>query len=248
MDHYLKELHTDYLNTSTVLSEEFDKKEFENYAGGAERSYGSHLPQDRNARIVDIGCGQGHFLYYLMKKGFRNIYGIDIAPDQVEFCRRYITENVECADYAEWLPGKTFDVIVMNEVLEHIPKQDVIPAIKLVYESLNGNGLFIVKVPNMRNPFNLAARYIDFTHEIGFTENSLCQVLRAGGFNQIEIYPTVSEKIKHIWFHPKTCVKLLMRSFILAILRRFFEIASVHPVSGEPLNLFSKRIIAIARR
>jgi len=247
MDNSLKCSNKKYLIISTVLHKEFNKEEFENYARNAEKTYGIHLPKDKNVWILDAGCGQGHFLYYLIKKGYCNICGVDIASDQVEFCRKHITENVECADFTKWIPGKSFDVIVMNEILEHIPKPNVISTIKLAYEGLSDKGIFIVKVPNMRNPFNLAARYIDFTHEVGFTENSLYQVLRMAGFDA-SIYPDGYERKKHIWLHPKVLAKWLVRRIVLIVLRYCFGIANVHPVSGRPLNLFSMRIVAVARK
>ena len=247
MDNSLKSFNKNYLGISTVLHKEFNKEEYENYARNVDKIYGPHLPDDKNVWILDVGCGQGHFLYYLIKKGFCNIRGLDIASDQVEFCRTHITENVECADFTKWIPGRNFDVIVMNEILEHIPKENVVSTVKLAYERLSDKGTFIVKVPNMRNPFNLATRYIDFSHEVGFTENSLYQVLRMAGFDA-SIYPDRYERKKHIWLHPKALVKRLVRRLVLIVLRYCFEIANVHPVSGKPLYLFSKRIVAVARK
>ena len=43
-------------------------------------------------------------------------------------------------------------------------------------------GKIFVKTGNMSNPFSLRLRYIDFTHEVGFTEESFVQVLYIAGF------------------------------------------------------------------
>ncbi|MCK4529409.1 class I SAM-dependent methyltransferase, partial [candidate division WOR-3 bacterium] len=161
---YLKDLHEKYLETTSVLSKSFDVNEFKNYAKGAKKLYSHLLPKDKKTRILDIGCGQGHFLFYLLSEGFNNVTGVDISPEQVAFCKKYVTQNVFCSDYESWLKGEQYNVIVMNELLEHIPKPKIIPCLKQIYAALVGGGRVIIKVPNMRNPFNLAARYIDFTH------------------------------------------------------------------------------------
>ena len=42
-----------------------------------------HLPQDRNTRILDLGCGYGALLYWLQQAGYRNLEGIDRSAEQV---------------------------------------------------------------------------------------------------------------------------------------------------------------------
>ena len=243
---YLKDLHERYLETTSVLSKSFDVNEFKNYAKGAKKLYSHLLPKDKKTRILDIGCGQGHFLFYLLSEGFNNVTGVDISPEQVAFCKKYVTQNVFCSDYESWLKGEQYNVIVMNELLEHIPKPKIIPCLKQIYAALVGGGRVIIKVPNMRNPFNLAARYIDFTHEVGFTENSLYQVLTAAGFSNVEIEPKIQDSLKGLWRKPKRVIGYLVRKILVFILKLFFSISDRNPITGQPLNLFDKRIIAIA--
>ena len=45
------------------------------------------LPQAKNARILDIGCGFGQMLMRLRDGGYTEISGIDIGSESVEFCR-----------------------------------------------------------------------------------------------------------------------------------------------------------------
>ena len=67
----------------------------------------------------------GHFLYYLKEKGYTNFFGIDIEENQIEFCRRNFTENVETANVLDYLKNceSIYDTIVMNDVIEHIKKK-----------------------------------------------------------------------------------------------------------------------------
>lgn len=40
-----------------------------------------------NAVVLDLGCGDGRNAHYLAQKGYE-VYGVDIAEEAVEFCRR----------------------------------------------------------------------------------------------------------------------------------------------------------------
>src|SRR5262249_16540690 len=70
------------------------------------RAYFQHLlPEDKGAKILDIGCGYGPFLYFLQKEGYRNICGVDISPEQVEAARQLGIDNVYCDDLIPFLHG-----------------------------------------------------------------------------------------------------------------------------------------------
>jgi len=161
----------DYFSSIFSHSNVFSQKEYQNSLSQFELNYEKFLPSLKKAKILDVGCGAGHFLYYLEKKGFTDFLGIDISPQQVGFCRENISQRVKQADAFEFLQGKesAFDAIVANDLLEHIPKEETIPFLKLVHAALKDKGIFLVRTPNMGNPFSLYPRYKDFTHEAGFT-------------------------------------------------------------------------------
>src|SRR5262245_34262370 len=41
-----------------------------------------HFPADRNAAILELGCGYGALLYFAREAGYHNIRGIDGSPSQ----------------------------------------------------------------------------------------------------------------------------------------------------------------------
>ena len=151
--------------------------------------YEGYLPRDKGSCILDLGAGAGHFLYFLKQKGYDNFLGIDISEQQVKYCREKISDRVMKADATEFLRDKCgeYDLITAHDMLEHVPKEKVIPLVQLIYSSLKKDGIFILRVPNMSNPFSLDSRYGDFTHEVGYTGKSLKQILSLTGFNEIEI-------------------------------------------------------------
>lgn len=196
----MNRIYTSYLDSNYKKLNDLTIRGYEGNAKAYDFLYKGILPKDKKARILDVGCGTGYFLYYLNKKGYTNYFGIDISKQQIEFCRKNITGKVKTIDAFKFLRDKKneFDVIIMNDLLEHMPKNRLINFLDLIYISLRNNGAAIIKVPNMSNPFGLRSRYIDMTHEVGFTENSLREVLEVIGFQIIQIkgasYPILSFK------------------------------------------------------
>jgi cyclopropane fatty-acyl-phospholipid synthase-like methyltransferase len=154
------------------------------------RFYLPWLPADRGARILDLGCGGGEFLAFLDGQGYRAASGVDFSAEQVERCRARGLERVEVVrDTRAFLRGRgrVFERVVMNDVLEHVPKAECIALLEDIRASLVEGGSCIIKVPNASSAFGLVARYLDFTHEVAFTETSLKQVLVAAGFHDVVV-------------------------------------------------------------
>ncbi|MFQ5914082.1 MAG: class I SAM-dependent methyltransferase [Nitrospinota bacterium] len=154
--------------------------------------FGPFLPADKNAAILDIGCGFGSFLYFLKKEGYRDVFGVDISPEQVEVARGLGINNAHCEDLEVFLQKHTgeFDCIAALDVIEHIGKEELFPILDAVQQALKPGGIFIMQAPNGASPLCGAIRYADFTHELAFTKESVGQVLRVAGFADIRVYPT----------------------------------------------------------
>ena len=152
-------------------------------------AFGPHLPQDRSARIVDIGCGTGQFLHYLHSAGYTNAVGIDTSAGQLGICRRHTPFTTEQADAFEYLaahPGEA-QVVVANHLIEHLCKDDAVELCRLALTALSGGGLFIATTPNMSSILAGRMFHADLTHATGFTEDSLRHCLMAGGFDGVRI-------------------------------------------------------------
>lgn len=217
-----KSLFEDYFSSIFSHSNVFSEKEYRNSLAQFERNYEKFLPPLKKAKILDVGCGAGHFLYYLEKKGFTDFLGIDISPQQVSFCRQNITSRVKEADAFEFLKGKenAFDAVVANDLLEHIPKEETITFLKLVHTALRDKGIFLVRTPNMGNPFSLYPRYKDFTHEAGFTDRSLYQVFWTAGFRDIRIMPYRNYPERSL----KRILEAMAARLIHFVITKFFQI------------------------
>lgn len=170
-----------------------------------EKNYLPFLPDEKQAKILDIGCGTGDFLAYVQKKRYKNFLGVDISKEQINFCKQHITQNVKLIDtLGEFLKKNknSFDFILMNDIIEHIEKEQVIDTLSLVLASLKKNGVVVIRTVNLKNRWGMAVRYMDFTHTVGFTEESIKQVMLIAGFKHVAL---VEEK------HPIHDIKSLIR-------------------------------------
>jgi trans-aconitate methyltransferase len=157
-------------------------------------NYKSYLPTSLNTKILEIGPGQGELINYLINNlGYRNTKAIDLSQEVVDFCNTIAPNSTtKISDTSNFLDEykNYFGMVFMLEVLEHIPKAETINILSRIYDSLEPGGVLIVEVPNMANPITgINLRYTDFTHEVGFTDLSLMNVLQRSGFTKVSIYP-----------------------------------------------------------
>jgi len=147
-----------------------------------------HLPKDKNAKVLDVGCGYGQFLFALTQLGYENTKGIDINNESINECKSKglnVEQITDIRDFARQSNEK-FDLITMSHVLEHIDKDKIIDTLAYIKKYLlNEGGEFILMVPNAQSYTGAYWRYEDFTHTIMFTAGSCIYVLKAAGFNVI---------------------------------------------------------------
>ena len=204
------------------------------------KNYLKQLPADRNAKIVDLGCGMGHFLNFLVKEGYKNYTGIDVSKENIEFCRKN-KFNVVLGDIFEFLKdtNDTYDVIIMNDIIEHLEKSEIIHLLQLIFNALHHDGRLIIKAPNAANPIMASSsRYSDFTHELLFTEESMSQVLRITGFSQIVIYP---QDLYVFYYNPLNYLAKLGNFLLNGIFRILFRF-----YGRKSTKIFTKNLIAVA--
>ena len=202
--------------------------------------FGKFLPSDFDAQILDIGCGDGGFVYWLTSSGYKNVQGIDYSHEQIEVANSYGIKNVRQADAFAFLPGNVgkFDIIFASDVLEHIPKECTLKFIEMVGLAVKPGGVFIAQTVNAENLLWGRLRHGDFTHEIAFTRTSVKQVVSLAGFKFIDIYP--QRPVIHG-----------LKSFIRYCLWRLFELCFrfyLAVSTGSPDGIFTQNIIVAARK
>ena len=207
-----------------------------------EYEYSEFLPKEKKAAILDVGCGMGHFVSYMQSRGFENVTGVDRSAEQVECCLAAGLPVVKIDDVFEYLQSRSnsFDLIMMSDVLEHFDKNEVLQVLEDLKNALTANGVLVLRVPNMSSIYGLHNLYIDFTHEVGFTESSLNQVLICTGFNKIYMR---ANKIP-FGFTPKR----LARWILFWLWRKILDFIFLIEVGEDKPRLYGKTLIAVASR
>lgn len=228
----------------------------ESYYALLARSYQSFfrelLPKDKNAWILDIGCGTGFALNAIRQAGYVNAKGIDADPGQVKIAKDHYlpVEHVPVEHTTEFLQGFAgrLQTVILLDVLEHIPKSRTLHFLREICAALAPGGCLLCQVPNALWVLSSYSRYLDWTHECSFTTESLTFVLENSGFVVEDIRPghqKPSPPSGPLSFAMPVLAKLLQsltdavwRVFVVAYLgvKRGFQ----HPVSAD--------LFVIARR
>ena len=107
----------------------------------------------RPKKILDVGCGDGGMALILKKEYLADVYGVDISKRGIELAKRKGI-NAVVADANKRLPFKTstFDLIVTNQVIEHVynPDEFILDLKRL----LNKRGVLVIGTPNLTFWFN----------------------------------------------------------------------------------------------
>ncbi len=195
----MKEIFDNYIETSF---DDFRQAEFK--FDQFEFNYRKYFPTDLSASVLDIGIGRGEMLSCMKKWGYQNYLGVDISKSTVSFCSGLDLRCDLVDDVRPWLIDRpeSFSIITLLDVLEHFDKKEVVPFLKAVRSALGDGGIVIIQVPNLQSPDGFLHRYNDITHEIGFLEHSLRQILIESGFRkfsfhgfEVNIYPGIKNNL-----------------------------------------------------
>lgn len=100
-----------------------------------------------NPKILEVGSGLGYLTYALVKAGYC-AKGMDISSNAVINAKAKFGDYFECNNIFDVaiLPENQFDVIVLNEVIEHV--NDPVAFIEKLLSLLTPEGKLVVTTPN----------------------------------------------------------------------------------------------------
>lgn len=198
------------------------------------------LPSEKSAKVLDLGCGSGEFVYFLRSLGFVNVEGIDVSEEQAMEAKRLGIAGIFKADALAFLKTrkKSYDLIVARDFLEHFTRDELMVLVPMIFEALDNKGICIAQTINAESLLSARLRYADFTHEVAFTQSSICQLLYASGFSKVKICPM------------RPVIRGLA-SFLRYCLWRLIE-CSLHiyliVATGYRKGIFTQDLLAVARK
>lgn len=133
-------------------------------------------------KILDIGCGSGGAIPMLQKHG--RVFGLDIAPQALEFCRSKGFRNVALMKgfYNTGYQDRSVDLVTLFDVLEHFEDDEC--ALREAHRVLKGNGCILISVP----AFGFLWSDLDDAnhHFRRYTKKELEEKLQRGGFEVVK--------------------------------------------------------------
>jgi SAM-dependent methyltransferase len=108
-------------------------------------------------RLLEVGCGIGHFLSFAQEHGFSAV-GTEPSQEAAQHAAsKGLTVHAMTLDkFISHAPNERFDVIVMLNVLEHVP--DPVKALQECRQVLVPDGILCVRVPNDFSEMQAAAK------------------------------------------------------------------------------------------
>ena len=181
-------------------------------------------------RLLDVGCGEGFFLFNASKAGYTG-KGVEISQDAAAYARKEFSLDVEAKPLeGTQLPKNYFDVVTMWQVLEHVPYPLMV--LKEVHRILKPEGLLVVSTPNIEGLLAKIFRRrwwnIRRLHINQFTTKTLMNILKNAGFKNISSVSYKESISLLVLFIP-----ILKYMKLYKPLRNLF---SLNSTSGEIMN------------
>lgn len=97
------------------------------------------------AQVLELGCAHGGFVYLLNKTGY-DATGLELSPSVVQFAQQTFSVPVLCGPLEkQQLPANSIDVIVLMDVIEHLP--DPVATMRQALSLLKPDGIMIAQCP-----------------------------------------------------------------------------------------------------
>ncbi len=142
-----------------------------------------------HSSMLDIGCGYGFWLNFCQERGF-DVLGIDISEMAISWAKHHCKIPVTTSSVENFSSERTFDVIVMCDVLEHF--MEPVKQLKKLRDMLSDDGVLYIQVPNLigfklRNGQGYHLPY----HIWQFSLRSMRNILNKSGFEILDNYSGV---------------------------------------------------------
>jgi 2-polyprenyl-3-methyl-5-hydroxy-6-metoxy-1,4-benzoquinol methylase len=107
------------------------------------------LDKSKNKCIIDLGCGNGYLVNYLIEQGY-NAYGTDASEKGIVIAKkinkdRFYVQDLSSDKLPEPLQNILFDTIISTEVVEHLYDPESFMA--FCRNNLQPNGEIIITTP-----------------------------------------------------------------------------------------------------
>ncbi len=187
---------------------------------------------DKEASIVDIGCGNGNTILQIAP-AFKRAYGLEYAPDH-ESDFHQLKEELQ-VENASWVQHDISEApfqppvsrLLSFEVIEHLPSEE---AVQNYAKSMTADGLCAISVPNKWWIFE--------------THGASLPVLP---WNRVPFFSWLPTPLHERWalarIYTRSRIKRLLETSGIEVLEMHYVTAPMDVVKWKPLQSFLRRYI-----
>jgi 2-polyprenyl-3-methyl-5-hydroxy-6-metoxy-1,4-benzoquinol methylase len=157
------------------------------------------LTPEKGDIVLDAGCGSGVLAAQLAEYPGAEVIGIDSNPSAISFatrhfCRSNLQFRLGTVNDTNF-PKESFTKIALLEVIEHIPREDILKVLLHLNMILRSNGRVVISTPNSDSLWPLIEWIVDRTnllprmksdqHVAFYNLGSLSKLAEEAGFKMV---------------------------------------------------------------
>lgn len=190
-----------YTNYDDVYSLDFTKKGEFKYPGKKHKfldiAHRIKKVSVANPSILDVGCGDGHFLSVCKRLGFA-CTGLEPSKVMADYAAGKVNGDIRCGYYEkDSFSPNSFDVISFIQVVEHLI--DPYTLLSAVNYHLKPGGLVVIEIPSVHAPHFLAYKLtgiknfvkppngVIYAHICYHTPRSITYLTKRCGFETVSV-------------------------------------------------------------
>lgn len=158
----------------------------------------SKLKQPSKSKLLDIGCALGDFLEVAKILQWKKALGVDVSQFAIDICKEKGLDVYKLntpANLLKKLGADSFDVITMQDVLEHLTQPSVY--LSYIHTLLKSGGILFLTTPDIDSISRKLMRkhwyhYKQKEHIYYFNKKSIKKLLLSAGFIDVNIKPSLS--------------------------------------------------------
>jgi hypothetical protein len=148
-----------------------------------------------HTRVLDVGAGAHKPFRKFFAEKTDTYFSLDTDP----------AGDFDFHSFREIPADQKFDLVLANQVLEHMLIDDAVDTVDAVFAHLEVGGHFVATVPNAAHP----VRQRDPTHLTPWPANDLYSLLRSAGFEVVSMarfnkFPLTTDPLKR-WVVETVC-------------------------------------------
>lgn len=166
---------------------------------------------DKNTNFLDVGCGLGKLMAGLQQAGFKHIFGTEMSPYRVAVSQSRFPKHIFPGGYKNIPPGKQFDFIYSNHVVEHLYNPS--DFFSSMVDRLSKHGVIAITVPNSWEEY-VINQVLFLPHLHSFSAQSLELLGKKHGFSCMFWKKARWEELTAVFYRDHSDIQTVSDQFV----------------------------------